>query len=115
MKEGRNRKKRKQTKVRSKIGKGRFLRLSVHRANKHIYAQVIDDKKNTTLAAENDLKINSSKKKTKVEKAKQVGLKLAEKLVKKGVKQVVFDRGHYKYSGRVKALADGVKEAGIKI
>jgi large subunit ribosomal protein L18 len=91
-------------------------RLSVHRTSKHIYAQVIDDVNGHTLAAastlEKDLK---SKLKTGADKtaATEVGKLLAERAVKAGVGNVVFDRGGYRYHGRIKALADGAREGGL--
>lgn len=89
-------------------------RLSVFRSNKKIYAQIIDDKKGETLVAisEKDLgKIN--KKKTKIEKAKKVGKALAKKAKKSKITKVFFDRGKYKYHGRIKALAEGAREGGL--
>ena len=92
-------------------------RLSIHRSSKHIYAQVIDDVKGHTLAAastlEKDLK---GALKTGADKAAAtaVGKLLAERAVKAGVSEVVFDRGAYLYHGRVKALADGAREGGLK-
>ncbi|MGD9784001.1 MAG: 50S ribosomal protein L18 [Hyphomicrobiaceae bacterium] len=91
-------------------------RLSVHRSSKHIYAQVIDDDAGRTLAAastlEKDLKGNL---KTGADKAAAaaVGKLLAERATKAGVKSVVFDRGGYLFHGRVKALADAAREAGL--
>jgi large subunit ribosomal protein L18 len=92
-------------------------RLSVHRSSKHIYAQIIDDTKGETLAAastlEKDLK---GKLKTGADKAAaaEVGRLVAERAVKAGVQTVVFDRGGYQYHGRVKALADAAREAGLE-
>ncbi|HWV80414.1 MAG TPA: 50S ribosomal protein L18 [Hyphomicrobiaceae bacterium] len=91
-------------------------RLSVFRSSKHIYAQVIDDAKGVTLAAassiEKDLK---GKLKTGADKAAaaEVGKLLAERAVKAGVAEVVFDRGGYLYHGRVKSLADAAREGGL--
>ncbi len=102
--------------VRSRIVRqSEFPRLSVHRSNNHIYAQVIDDHKMETLASASDMKFDSKKKMTRSEKAVAVGKDLAELLKKKKIKQVVFDRGCFPYKGRVKVLADAVREAGIKI
>jgi large subunit ribosomal protein L18 len=92
-------------------------RLSVHRSSKHIYAQIIDDVAGTTVAAasslEKDLKGNL---KTGADKAAAaaVGKLLAERATKAGVKQVTFDRGGYLFHGRVKALADAAREAGLE-
>jgi len=91
-------------------------RLSVFRSSKHIYAQVIDDAKGVTVAAassiEKDLK---GKLKTGADKAAaaEVGKLLAERAVKAGVAEVVFDRGGYLYHGRVKSLADAAREGGL--
>lgn len=90
-------------------------RLSVFRSNTGIYAQLIDDKTGKTLAAagSNDKTIKDSKV-TKVEQAKLVGKLIAEKANSAGVKDVVFDRAGYLYHGRIKSLADGAREAGLK-
>ena len=110
-------KKRKRTKSRLKLGS--HPRLVVYRSNVHIYAQVIDDNKNTTLASisSNDKKLNSSISKVdgKVGKSKIVGESLAQKLKEKKISQVIFDRNGYKFHGRVKALADSIRESGIKL
>ena len=96
---------------------GGRARLSVFRSSKHIYAQVIDDAKGETLASassiEKDLR-GSMKTGANVAAAKAVGKLLAERAAAKGVKEVVFDRGGYLYHGRVKALADAAREAGLK-
>jgi large subunit ribosomal protein L18 len=92
-------------------------RLSVFRSSKQIYAQVIDDAKGVTLVAassiEKDLK-GKLKTGADVNAAKEIGKLLAERAVKAGVKNVVFDRGAYLYHGRVKALADGAREGGLE-
>lgn len=85
-------------------------RLSVFRSNKYIYAQIIDDSTNKTLVSFSDLKV---KKGTKTERSKIAGVELAKLAIKKGIKSCVFDRNGFKYTGRIKALADGVKESGI--
>ncbi len=88
-------------------------RLNVHRSLNHIYAQVIDDQKGETLVAASSLAL---KLKTggNVATAKEIGKAVAEKAVAKGIKRVVFDRGGYLYHGRVKALADAAREAGLE-
>ncbi|MGB3391345.1 MAG: 50S ribosomal protein L18 [Pseudaminobacter sp.] len=95
---------------------GDRLRLSVHRSSKNIHAQIIDDSKGHTIAAastlEKDLK-GSLKTGADTAAAAAVGKLLAERAVKAGVKEVVFDRGPYIYHGRVKALADAAREAGL--
>ena len=91
-------------------------RLSVFRSSKHIYAQVIDDLKGETLAAassmEKDLRAGS-KTGADIAAAAAVGKLVAERAIKGGVKEVVFDRGQYLYHGRVKALADAAREGGL--
>jgi len=86
-------------------------RLSVFRSNEYIYAQIIDDQKRQTIVAASDSTIKD--KLTKTEKAKFVGQKIAELALKKKVKKVVFDRNWYKFHGRVKALAEAAREAGL--
>lgn len=101
----------------SKKSGGRNVRLSVHRSNQHFYAQLIDDAKGVTLASastqdkgfEGKMKNGGNK-----DAAKQVGLLLAERAKKAGISEVVFDRGLYRYHGRVKSCADGAREGGLK-
>lgn len=95
---------------------GNRPRLSVFRSSKHIYAQVIDDANGHTLAAASsiDKELKSSLEKgANVAAAAEVGKLVAERALKAGVKDVVFDRGGYLYHGRVKALADAAREAGL--
>lgn len=91
-------------------------RLSVYRSNKEIYAQVIDDITGKTLseASSRDEAIASAKAENKVEVAKLVGKAVAEKAVQAGIEIVSFDRGGYLYHGRVKQLAEGAREGGLK-
>lgn len=90
-------------------------RLAVFRSNKQIYAQLIDDLSGKTiLAASSREKGADSKESAKVEQAKVVGKLLAEKAIAAGLTEVVFDRGGYLYHGRVKSLADGAREGGLK-
>ncbi|MBT8181461.1 MAG: 50S ribosomal protein L18 [Eudoraea sp.] len=90
-------------------------RLSVFRSNKDIYAQLIDDNKGTTLVAASSRDKELSKAKgTKTEIAKLVGKTVAEKAIKSGIEAVAFDRGGNLYHGRVKSLAEGAREAGLK-
>lgn len=90
-------------------------RLAVFRSNKEIYAQVIDDNSGKTLAAASSKdKALSKAKGTKTEIANEVGKAIAEKAKKAGVEQVAFDRGGYLYHGRVKSLAEGAREGGLK-
>ncbi|SRR5690606_16412703 len=96
-------------------GTGERPRLAVYRSNKEIYAQLIDDLTgNTISAASSRDKDISSAKATKAEVAKLVGKTLAEKAVKAGIETVSFDRGGYLYHGRVKSLAEGAREGGLK-
>ncbi len=90
-------------------------RLAVYRSNKEIYAQLIDDVngKTITAASSRDKDIDASKA-NKVEAAKLVGKAIAEKATKAGVEMVSFDRGGYLYHGRVKSLAEGAREGGLK-
>jgi|SRR5690348_13323457 large subunit ribosomal protein L18 len=109
---------RRAARVRRQIKKvaGDRPRLSVYRSSKHIYAQVIDDAKGHTLAAastiEKDLK-GSLKTGSDVAAAAAIGKLVAERASKAGIKDVVFDRGPYIYHGRVKALAEAAREAGL--
>jgi len=106
--------------VRSKLnGTTERPRLSVHKSNKYTYLQVIDDSKGVTLVAANDVTIRKAVKKgsevTKTAAAVQATEKLAQLMKKAKVTAVVFDRGQYKYHGRVKAVAEALREAGIKV
>lgn len=87
-------------------------RLSVYKSNKAIYAQIINDEIGNTLAAATSLEVNTAN--ANIEIAKEVGKKLAEKAAAHGISQVVFDRGGYIYHGKVKALAEGAREGGLK-
>ncbi|MGD9868751.1 MAG: 50S ribosomal protein L18 [Hyphomicrobiales bacterium] len=98
-----------------RVGSGR-VRLSVFRSSKHIYAQVIDDLKGHTVAQASTIEADFRKSQPKgsdVDAASAVGKLVAERAIKAGVKDVIFDRGGYRYHGRVKALADGAREAGL--
>jgi large subunit ribosomal protein L18 len=100
-----------------KAAAGTRPRLSVFRSSKHIYAQVIDDRKGETVASassiEKDLR-GTLKTGADVGAAKAVGKLVAERAAAAGVTEVVFDRGHYIYHGRIKALADAAREGGLK-
>lgn len=93
------------------VGVDKKPRLAVFRSAKHIYAQIIDDSKGTTLVAKSDIKLSKS---NKQDLAYQVGKKLAEKALKKKITRVVFDRGGFLYHGRVAKLAEGAREGGLK-
>ncbi|MGA3333924.1 MAG: 50S ribosomal protein L18 [Terracidiphilus sp.] len=88
-------------------------RLNVYRSLNHIYAQVVDDQKGETLVSASSLALKL-KSGGNVAAAKEIGKAVAEKAVAKGIRQVVFDRGGYLYHGRVKALADAAREAGLE-
>ncbi len=101
--------------VRSKVsGTASRPRLSVFRSAKHIYAQVIDDVTGTTLCSASSMAKDFGENGGNVEGAKKVGTMIAEACREKGIEEVVFDRGGYVYHGRVAALADGAREAGLK-
>lgn len=105
---------RRRARIRGKIrGSSLRPRLSVFRSSKHIYAQLVDDEAGETLVAASDLELTGSNG-TKTEMAGKIGQRLAEKAAKLGIKKVVFDRGGYKYHGRVKALAEGARRKGLK-
>jgi len=92
-------------------------RLSVYRSEKHIYAQIIDDTKGRTLVTASTVEkpLRENLKKTwNIEAAKEVGKLVAERATEKGITEIVFDRGGYKYHGRIKALADAARESGLK-
>ncbi|MAR79180.1 MAG: 50S ribosomal protein L18 [Rhodospirillaceae bacterium] len=109
--------KKRQQRVRSSLKKksnGR-LRLSVFRSNHNIYAQIIDDKQGKTLVSASSLEINAKEENAKGKKECAVitGKNIAERATAAGIKEVVFDRGRYLYHGRVKALAEAAREAGL--
>lgn len=104
-------------KLRSKIKRNNISRLTVHRTAKHIYAQVISENGQNTVAsaATTQAEIKSTLKSTgNIAAAAAVGKVIAEKAIAAGVTEVAFDRSGFKYHGRVKALADAAREAGIK-
>lgn len=102
---------RRHKRIRARVkGTSDIPRLCVFRSAKHIYAQLIDDDKGKTLVFADD----SGIKKSGVDAAKEVGKIIAEKAIEKKIKKVVFDRGGYKYHGRVKALAESARETGLK-
>jgi large subunit ribosomal protein L18 len=113
-KEGR--KKKIHLRIRKKIkGSGSKPRLSVYRSNKFIYAQLIDDTTGNTLTSASSLEKAVENKGNKIDQATHVGKLLAERAKSLNINNAVFDRGGYLYHGRVKALADGAREGGIKI
>ena len=106
---------RRHVRVRKKVrGTAERPRLAVFRSNRHIYAQVIDDVNGRTLAAASTVETDARSTPTgTVDAAKAVGKLVAERALKKGVKEVAFDRGRYLFHGRVKALADAAREGGL--
>ena len=99
--------------VRAKIkGTSDRPRLSVFRSNRYVFAQIIDDIKGVTLVSFGDIKSRGKVKKT--ESAKKIGLELAKLAKLKNIEAVMFDRGGNRYQGRVRALADGAREGGLK-
>lgn len=111
--------KRRHRKIRVKInGTKENPRLCVFRSNKHIYAQLIDDSKGKILASANDFKINIDKENKEKNKKVIIAFKVGEEIAKKTkelkIKKVLFDRGGYKYHGRVKAVAEGARQEGLK-
>ncbi|MBU2068362.1 50S ribosomal protein L18 [Patescibacteria group bacterium] len=109
-------KQRRQKRIRAKvIGTKECPRLSVFRSNQHIHVQLIDDQKGQTLVSSNDLKIKTIKGKgSKIEIATEIGKQIAEKALEKKINKIVFDRSGYKYHGRVKAVAEAARQAGLK-
>jgi large subunit ribosomal protein L18 len=107
--------KKRQSRTRFRLGThGTRPRLSVFRSGKHIYAQVIDDTQAITVASASTAEKETGAKGYNVDAASQVGKKIAERALAKGVKQVMFDRGGYIYHGRVKALAEAAREGGLE-
>ena len=99
-------------KIRVKIkGTDAHPRLTVFRSNKFIYAQIINDVSGKTLLSASDIKIEKG---TKTERAKQVGRMIAEAAVKAKIKKVVFDRNGFKYTGRIKLVADEARSSGLE-
>ncbi len=105
---------RKKQRVRSKVsGDSAMPRLAVYKSSKHLYAQVIDDTKHVTLVAASDGEIDG--KKTKTERAFAVGEEIAKRAKAHKISQARFDRGGFLYHGRIKAVAEGARSAGLKI
>ncbi|HKZ57161.1 MAG TPA: 50S ribosomal protein L18 [Thermodesulfovibrionales bacterium] len=111
-------KERRHQRVRKKvIGTPERLRLSVYRSLNHIYAQIIDDLKGKTVVSASSLDKEFKEKKShkgNINTAKQVGELVAKRALKKDIKKVVFDRGGYLFHGRIKALAEAAREAGLE-
>jgi len=98
------------------VGSAERPRLNVYRSLNHIYAQVIDDSKGLTLAAASTAQGKKGERRTggNLASAKEIGKQIAQRAQEKGIKKVVFDRGGYLYHGRIKALADAAREAGLE-
>jgi large subunit ribosomal protein L18 len=111
-----NRRAKIKAKIRSRItGTAELPRLSVYRSNKQIYAQLIDDATGSTLAAASSrITTVATVAGNKIDKAALVGKELAQKAVEAGITQVVFDRNGYLYHGRIRSLAEGAREGGLK-
>lgn len=100
--------------IRAKIfGTKETPRLCVFSSNKHIYAQLINDEKSKTMVSASDLETKKTKDKGKLAVSRQVGKLIAEKAKELKITRIIFDRGGYKYHGRIKALADGAREGGL--
>ena len=107
--------KKRHARVRTKItGTSERPRLNVYRSNKHIYAQLIDDSKGITLVSASTMDKDFNGTAGNVEAAASIGETIAKRAVEKNIKSVVFDRGGFVYHGRVKALAEGAREGGLK-
>ena len=110
---------RRHQKIRTRVsGLATKPRLSVYRSNKNIYAQLIDDQSGKTIISASDLKITKTSAKDltgKIARAYEVGLLVGQAAVDKKISQAVFDRAGYKFHGRVKALAEGARKAGLKL
>ncbi|MGE4554630.1 MAG: 50S ribosomal protein L18 [Candidatus Paceibacterota bacterium] len=111
IKEKRKKRQRRHKRVRAKIfGTAQKPRLAVFPSLNHIYAQLIDDENQKTLVSASDMEIKADKKMTKTEKAQLVGELLGKKANEKNIKEAVFDRGGFKYHGRVKSLCEGARK-----
>lgn len=106
---------RRQKKIRSKIyGTKERPRLCVFRSLNHIYVQLIDDTESKVLLSVSDVNLKSAKKSAKLEIAKEIGKLIAKKALEKKIEKVVFDRAGFVFHGRIKALAEGAREGGLK-
>lgn len=108
-------KRRRHCRLRKKVrGTAARPRMSVCITGKHIYVQFVDDERGTTIVFLSTV-MSEEKRKINIALAKEIGLKAAEAALSKGIKEVVFDRGGFAYTGRIKAVADAAREKGIKI
>jgi large subunit ribosomal protein L18 len=104
-----------QTRIRAKAKGVSFKpRLSVFRSNKYVSVQVIDDEKRTTIVGAIEKELSLKEKLNKSDRARELGKLIAKKAIGKKIEAVVFDRGSYRYHGRVKAVAEGAREGGLK-
>lgn len=114
-----NRNERRKKRISSNIkGSMDRIRIAVHRTNKFVYAQAIDDVSRKTIAAVSTSELRTDKKAkvgSKTEESKKAGIELAKKIIAANVKAGVFDRGRFTYNGRIKAFAEGLREGGLII
>ena len=113
IKNTREKRARRVARIRNVIRKSGRLRLSVFASNKKFYAQLIDDTKGETVMAASESEIVTDKVITKLQKAEELGRVFAKKAIEKKIKGVVFDKGRYKYHGRVKAFAEAARKEGL--
>ena len=104
---------RRKTRIRKKLSNSTKHKLLIFRSSKHIYASVLTEENDKTLCSYSSMKIEKTEGQKKLDIAKQVGFKIAEMAIEKGVKEVKFDKGPYKYHGRLKVLADAAREKGL--
>lgn len=119
LKNTRERRMRRKTRIRKKVlGTSTRPRLTIYRSLTHVYAQVVDDSKGVTIASASslskELREQAKSAKSEMEVCKLVGIAAAKKALEKNVKEVLFDRNGYLYHGRIKAVADGAREGGLK-
>jgi large subunit ribosomal protein L18 len=95
------------------ITSGMRPRLTVFRSNQYIYAQIVDDNKGKTLVSASEKDLKKESKMSRLQKAEEIGVIIAKKASSKKIESVVFDKGPYKYHGRIKALADGARKGGL--
>lgn len=106
---------RRHKRIRARVkGTAKVPRLCAFRSGKHIYGQLIDDEKGKTLVSASDMEVKGKTKKTKSNLSREVGKLIAQKALTKNFEKVVFDRGGYQYHGRIKCLAEGAREGGLK-
>ena len=104
---------RRKIRIRKKLNDVKKHKLLVFRSSKHIYASVLSEQNDKTLCSYSSIKINKTEGQKKLDIAKQVGSKIAEMAIEQGIKEVKFDKGPYKYHGRLKVLADAAREKGL--